>query len=443
MRVLIGFHEIAGYYEALQDGFEKLGVDCHWVSLIPYAFGSHRRRRRHWILAAWEGCHHRATDPRYPRFRRWPWRITAFFLGLAALVWTMVRCRAVIFGFGRTFFSGWELPMLRLAGVRLVFVYHGSDARPPYLDGPFLHGMQGAIDGVLLARVASQRCRRIRWQERWAHAVICQPETSQFFTRPSIPYLAIGVPCLDLPQPNSAMVPGPPAASDPGNRPVLAIHCPSNPAVKGTPKILESLAALAADGQAIRLEIITNRPNSEVRAAIARADLVIDQIYSDTPMAGLATEAAWLGKACIVCGYADWRPAHLSAQQIPPTLRGRPDELPTLIGRVLEEPGLVVRIGNEARDFVRSQWSTRAVAERFARIISDPNPGNDGFPRVSSNYLLGCGAHRTVIAQAIASILASVGRGGLQLTHRPDLEDLAQHLAGEQDGIQAPSLCSG
>ena len=48
---------------------------------------------------------------------------------------------------------------------------------------------------------------------------------------------------------------------------------------------------------------ITNRPNSEVIAKLQQCDLVIDQLYSDSTMTGIAYEAAELAKPTIVSGY--------------------------------------------------------------------------------------------------------------------------------------------
>ena len=50
-----------------------------------------------------------------------------------------------------------------------------------------------------------------------------------------------------------------------------------------------------------------------ILAELARCDFVIDQLYSDYPLPGLATEAAWFGKPTVVGGYAQYaiRPARL------------------------------------------------------------------------------------------------------------------------------------
>ena len=53
----------------------------------------------------------------------------------------------------------------------------------------------------------------------------------------------------------------------------------------------------------IELNIIKNLSNHQVKQKIKESDLVIDQIYSDVPLAGLASEAVSLNKPVIVCGY--------------------------------------------------------------------------------------------------------------------------------------------
>ena len=80
-------------------------------------------------------------------------------------------------------------------------------------------------------------------------------------------------------------------------------------------------------------QVATPTPGAEFdRRKSERADLVVDQLYSDVPCAGLATEAAALGRPAVVGGYAGeelarWYPA----DRRPPTEYTHPDGLEAAI----------------------------------------------------------------------------------------------------------------
>ena len=83
--------------------------------------------------------------------------------------------------------------------------------------------------------------------------------------------------------------------------------------------------------------VVTGRPNREVLAAIAASDFVIDQVYSDSPLAGFAAEAAALGRPAIVGGYAwdDLRRV-TPAEVMPPSHVCRPEDLADAIRRLFD-----------------------------------------------------------------------------------------------------------
>ena len=81
------------------------------------------------------------------------------------------------------------------------------------------------------------------------------------------------------------------------------LHAPSNPNFKGTEEIRNTIKCLKNENIDFEYIEITNASNEKVLAELKACDLVIDQLYSDTPMATLAAEAAYCGKPTIVGGY--------------------------------------------------------------------------------------------------------------------------------------------
>ena len=75
------------------------------------------------------------------------------------------------------------------------------------------------------------------------------------------------------------------------------LHAPSNPNFKGTEEIRDTIKCLKNENIDFEYIEITNASNEKVLAELNACDLVIDQLYSDTPMATLAAEAAsWVSQ---------------------------------------------------------------------------------------------------------------------------------------------------
>ena len=94
-----------------------------------------------------------------------------------------------------SFFSLRELPLLRLLGKRIVFVLHGTDARPPYMDGADMAASahRSISDCAALTALKKKKIRRI---EQHADVVLCHPLYSHFLERPYVRALSIGMPLL-------------------------------------------------------------------------------------------------------------------------------------------------------------------------------------------------------------------------------------------------------
>jgi hypothetical protein len=71
-----------------------------------------------------------------------------------------------------------------------------------------------------------------------------------------------------------------------------------HPVLKGTASIRAMVERLSARGLAVELVTIEGRPNAEVMRAMRDSDLVVDQLYSDTPMA-VRDRGASLGRAVL------------------------------------------------------------------------------------------------------------------------------------------------
>src|SRR5262249_21215420 len=169
-------------------------------------------------------------------------------------------------------------------------------SRPPYLDGYRLESRKNDDPETCAERAA--RIKQVgREVERSADFVICNPLSAHLLERPIILWLEIGIPCR-----SALSAPAAPPRDPAG--PIRIVHAPSDPVSKGTPAIRRAVENLRARcPYPLEYVELQGRPNREVLEELARCDLVVDQVYNDTAMAGLATEAAAFGKPAVVGGY--------------------------------------------------------------------------------------------------------------------------------------------
>ncbi len=425
-RVFLGLHEVAGYCDGLQRGFRELGVRCTYVTFSAHPFKYSARNDLPWVIGLFCGLV-RFARHRVHRggIRGLVWRLIWLVWQLPVLLWATAFHDVFIFTYGQSFLRNCDLPLLRLCRRKIIFVYFGSDSRPPYLDGAVQLCTPAPSVEELLLRTERQK-RSIRRTERYADVVINNPLGGHFHQRPFVSWFQVGFPIRPLPATPVACDAG--GHSTPGA--VRILHAPSHPLAKGTPQICEAIENLRGRGHEIDFIEVTGRPNCEVLEELARCDFVIDQVYCDTPMAGFAAEAALLGKPAVVGGYggpqfARWIPASL----MPPTLYCHPDALEASIERLIVDVQYRRQLGRDARNFAIREWAPTAVAGRFLRLID----GGCSVSRIVDpreiDYTHGFGLSENRARTLLRAFLAAGGPSALCLDDKPALREQLCSLA--------------
>lgn len=423
MRIFLGTAEIAGYYARLQAGFDEIGVESIQVQLIRHPFGYDQTSVAGSLFGAleWTAARRGRALERGLASRVF-WRLAQSPLRLPLLAWVLVRCDVFIFAFGTNVAGRWELPLMRVLGKRVIHVFHGSDTRPPYLDG-FI--AQGGTEPRRMRRLTRRTARRLRWIERWSDVIVSHPPSAQLHRRPFVAVLHVGIPISSV-----ATIEQPPREEGSGR--VRLLHSPSNPGVKGTDRIREAVATVAERGHALELVEITGRPNVEVRQALLDCDLVIDQAYSDSPVPGFGTEAAVEGVAFIVGSYAADDPGAPLPAHVPATWV-RPDQLADEIERLVVDSTARIGIGEQARSFVLEQWSPQAVAERFLRLATGDVPAEWMVDPQVVTYPYGGGLAEEDVRRIVGALVDRFGPGALGVDDKPLLlERLLEVARGDK-----------
>jgi hypothetical protein len=396
--------EIAGYASRVRDGFRENGWEADVLDLTgdPMGYGAAPPPERSMRLL------HAA----YLRFGA----LGAPGLAVAGIVLLPLRVLAtvtavrhrdlLVYLFGRTLFGGLDVRLARAAGVRTVTIYLGSDSRPPWMNGNYLN-VAGQVRWPLVRFRTWQTARRVRFLERHTDVVVCHPATAQLLSRPCVNWLAVGMP---VDQPERSVV------SAPADGPLRVVHAPSRRRQKGSDRIEAAMAALAAGGCDLRFTTLTGLQNSEVRRELAGADLVLDELYSDTFLGGIGVEAAAAGVPTLVFGLAaDYLRPYAEALGIPHEHYATPDQLDEVLRRAADDPAWRRGLATAVQEYVRTAATPAGVAERIARAADGDVPASWVVDPAEVDYVLGFGMPREVAHRGLRDYVRRYGEAALHL----------------------------
>ncbi|MGZ8480997.1 MAG: glycosyltransferase, partial [Candidatus Limnocylindria bacterium] len=230
------------------------------------------------------------------------------------------------------------------------------------------------------------------------------PESAQLHARPFVHFLAVGFP-FGRGGAETAAAPEPPAEDGA----VRILHCPTDQATKGTQRVRAAVEGCRARGARIDYRELSGRPHAEVLAALDWTDLVIDQTFSDTPMAALVTEAAYFGKPSVVGSYAAGARLEVQGMATPPSLFCHPDALDEAIWTLVSDRAARLDLGRRAREFVRGEWAPASVAARMLRVISDEAPSSWTVRPEQLGYVFGYGIAEDVLRARLRRLIAERG----------------------------------
>lgn len=413
-RVFLGTQEISGLYRNLEAGMIELGVTARLVITHPHPFAYEQGTPNPWPA--------RVASAAVLRHRRASGVAAAFWAGLFALssvgvlLWSLVRFDTYIFGWGISILPGnLDIPVLRLFRKRVVVVLgHGSEARPPYMSTPAEGASSPPTDADIDELAARTRSvwSNVRRIEKWSDVVVGLPTTGHFFSRPFVDFYRLGV--------STARSDAQVQAPDPES--IVVLHIPSNPAVKGSETIRACMARIVERFPAVVYRELTGAPHAEVLEAIRGCSFVVDQLWSDIPMAAVGAEAAAEGRATIIAGYAwDVWARTLDEEDTPPTIMTAPELLEETIAAAVGSIEETLALGLRAREFVTARWSVRVVAANYLRVVTGEIPDEWMVHPSEVVYAWGCGVSKEKVETMVRALASRHGIGSL---HWPSAKDV-------------------
>lgn len=323
LRVAVGPADVAGTASALAYGMQELGVDAEVVlSIPPYGSPSsavlNRRARVAYALAA----PLRRNVFHYQYGTTWlPWHLDAYW----ARAWR------------RT----------------LLTTYHGDDCRSYSLARILFpaRGRAGTEDRDGWTR------RRMSRLSRVCHAALVADLELATYVSPVFRRVYI------TPRPLHVIVeaePGEPRAAD---QPLVVLHAPSDPRIKGTDAVVRAVEAVA-HRHPVDLRLVTGVTHDQVVRELRGADIVVDQLNSVTSGA-FALEAMALGLP--VLGEFDVSALPPYQAELP-VVRVSPETLEGELEALVRDPARRERLGEEGRNYVTRNHDPVSVAATLLEI---------------------------------------------------------------------------
>ncbi len=433
-RVLVLPQEIAGVASGLVRGIRASGLEADLLVRGRHPFGYPRPAPGTPVLGRLQSLLTRLSGARGPVR---PMALAmSLVLRVALLPWLLRRYDALVY-LGPTTLTGLagERRLAKRLGLVVVTVFLGSDARPPYLSGYVIRPGQGEPDLADIRRQVRATVRRVRAAETGSTWVVNHPPTAGFLRRLYVDFSTMGLPAPETGAPRTT---GADAAVGPFDRTVRVVHAPSMAPWKGTDQIRAAVNRLRDEGLRIDYVELVGVPHDQVVATLAGADLVVDELYSDAILAGLATEAAALGATPLVFGYAGAALAS-TAESLGVGLRHYhpPEQLLDILRDFVSDADLRISTGSAVHDFVVREWSAAAVGARYARLLTEgPDPSWLRDP-AAADYVDGWGVEREERRTFLRRFLAAGDPADLGL---PDGSALREALLLEAgDGLRRGS----
>lgn len=426
MKVFIGPVPVGNYFALLARSLREIGVEADYVLFFnhPLKFLEPDSRGIQKILLT-------IGKLRYHE-KRVSLISKAIFAGLHELIrfiaffYYFIRYDIFIFSFGESLLrNNWDLPLYHLFKKKAYFIFLGSDARPDYLDGYLTAGDRKKTIHDLIKSVAQKKSRLLRI-EKYAEEIVNWPAQSTLMTRKFIHGLIVGF--LSAKDENEALQKASLASPNPGKR-VRILHAPTHSEAKGTPEIRNMIARLSKKHAFDWVEI-SGLPHKQVLEELRTCDFVVDQLYSDTPLAGLATEAAWFGKPAVVGGY--WvreLSRDLPPASIPPSLYVLPEEMEEAIERLLIDADHRQLLGRKAQEFVTRHWNQKAIARRWLSILDGTMPADWFRDPMNIHFFHGCGLSEDRLRKSIRDVIENGGISAMQITDKPLLQQAITQFA--------------
>ena len=256
-----------------------------------------------------------------------------------------------------------EVRLLHLAGKRLIVMPYGSDNAVPSRIRS-LAWREGLMRNYpVLGRIED---RTIRWIEHYSRhadflvACLVHAETMPRWDLLTTHFYPIDTDAWPL---------QPPSTNDGRNGTVVVVHAPNHRGMKGTEFLIAACDQLRGEGLDVQLRLLEGVPNTEVKAAMAAADIIAEQFllgYALTAMEGMSLGRPVLSNLSDPTYYDVHR--WTTGLDECPIVSTRPEEVADHLRVLVTDPQRRARLGLAGREYVLRFHSYAAMASLWDAV---------------------------------------------------------------------------
>ncbi len=427
-KIFIGIGEIAGILGRLESGFTEAGVYAQFCELVEHPFAYKK-------ITSVLFCQNIIRKINSLLKKNKKNKVYSIFLIFLRILFTgplfinaIIKYNIFIFAGCSSFFKLKELWLLKLLKKKIVFIFFGSDSRPVYLNGRYFAG-ESAISNKRCFILTKKQKKNIRCINKWADVIIDNPASGIFHEKAIVPFYNIGIPIPEI-IPEDMFL-----KEKVSFESVRILHAPSMPACKGTFIIRKEIDNLIKDGYKIDYIELSGVSFLEVQKEILKSDFIIDQLYSDTTLAGIAVEAATYGKPAVVCGYVEKTDFGVHEELIPPSEFVKPEDLKTAIIKLIEDKEYRILLGKKAEVFVKNRWNKKKVAMNLLSLIYNPSKKIKMYDPQQIRYIWGWGQTKEVLIKRLQEYIDKYGTSALFIDDKPELLELIEKSVLKENNV--------
>lgn len=292
-----------------------------------------------------------------------------YLLSYGVFIWSLFRFKIYLMPFAARIFDRsvllkwFEIPLLQLAGKKVILNTYGGDVATPRLkrraDLKYSLYDGYTVDPNYIGYNERAIALNRRVLEKQADFIISAIDHVDYVDRVDA-YFHLR--CIDT---NTFQ----PSYANDNAVPVL-VHAPNHRQLKGTDQIIAAVDNLNRRGFPCVLRIVENTSNAELMKIISKADAVVDQLILGA-YARLAIESMALGKPVFCYLREDLYPFNPIWKDCP-IINVNPDNFEQSLEAFLKT-GKEEReiLGRKGREFVEKFHSLDYVGDRFDQIIQD------------------------------------------------------------------------
>jgi hypothetical protein len=253
-----------------------------------------------------------------------------------------------------------ELPLLRLAGKRIIASAYGADVRVRALSEmwqPYNICRECPEPGKHCVCDAGLGARRTKHFRDWSNALLAMGDMHDYVFGSRLDFLYWPINVREVPY----------VGAKPHDGPVRIVHSPNHRYFKGTKYFEAAVASLRAKGHNVELDIVERVSNEEAKRRYAQADIVAAQCVIGW-VGYTEIEAMAAGKPVLT-----WlrSPAYLAHTSDCPLVSANPAEVEAALERLVCDGALREELGRRSRDYVERHWSFEALKPQYEALHRD------------------------------------------------------------------------